>query len=123
MIPTLMFLFIDLLKKSKPSRIINVSSCSASNASFTLDLDKFVENFSNYELSKLCNILFTIELARRLEGTGVTAYSLHPGVIKTEIMRYSGSFLKIASDIFFALYGKVINAAKETKLQFMFLDC
>jgi len=38
--------------------------------------------------SKLANVLFARELARRLEGSGVTAYSLHPGVINTELARY-----------------------------------
>uniref|UniRef100_A0A4W6DEW2 Dehydrogenase/reductase 13 n=1 Tax=Lates calcarifer TaxID=8187 RepID=A0A4W6DEW2_LATCA len=47
------------------------------------------EIFQDYCHSKLCNVLFTYELAKRLEGTEVTCYSLHPGVIKTEIGRYA----------------------------------
>ena len=41
-----------------------------------------------YEQSKLANVLFTRELAKRLEGTGVTTYSLHPGVVMTELGRH-----------------------------------
>ncbi len=40
-----------------------------------------------YAVSKLCNVLFTQELARRLAGTGVTAYALHPGVVASDIWR------------------------------------
>jgi NAD(P)-dependent dehydrogenase (short-subunit alcohol dehydrogenase family) len=40
-----------------------------------------------YAVSKLCNVLFVQELARRLDGTGVSAYSLHPGVIASDIYR------------------------------------
>ncbi|XP_053191966.1 dehydrogenase/reductase SDR family member 13-like [Scomber japonicus] len=43
--------------------------------------------FSAYCSSKLCNVLFTRELAKRLEGTNVTCYSVHPGVVKTELSR------------------------------------
>ena len=41
-----------------------------------------------YPQSKLANLLFARELAHRTKGTGITAYSLHPGVIKTQLMRY-----------------------------------
>ena len=46
-----------------------------------------VTGVSEYEVSKLCNVLFTHELSRRLDGTGVTCYSLHPGVIASDIWR------------------------------------
>ena len=80
-------LLADLLKKSAPSRIVNVSSIGAKMASnFDPDnIDDFVFHSRDYQHSKLCNILFTIELAKRLEGSDVTTYSLHPGFVGTEI--------------------------------------
>jgi len=77
---------LDLLKKSAPARVVNVSS----RAHFGGELDfgdlQLARSFSGtraYSNSKLANVLFTTELARRLEGTGVTANCLHPGVVAT----------------------------------------
>lgn len=50
--------------------------------------EKSYDATRSYCQSKLANVLFTKELARRLEGTGVTCYSLHPGVVQTELGRY-----------------------------------
>src|SRR5919106_4071638 len=75
-------LLLDVLKASSPSRIVNVSSGDHSNG--TIDFDdlqgeKGYKGPKAYSQSKLANVLFTYELARRLEGTGVTANCLHPG--------------------------------------------
>jgi NAD(P)-dependent dehydrogenase (short-subunit alcohol dehydrogenase family) len=76
---------LDLLKKSAPARIVNVSS--EAHRSAKLDFDDLMQEkhsyagFSQYCNSKLANILFTKELAKRLEGSGVTVNCLHPGVI------------------------------------------
>lgn len=45
-----------------------------------------------YEQSKLANVLFARELAKKLQGTGVTVNSLHPGLVDTELMRHMGVF-------------------------------
>jgi len=75
----------DLLKASGPARIVTVSSEAHRGARMHWDDLQFRTNryrsFKAYGQSKLANILFTYELARRLEGTGVTANTLHPGVI------------------------------------------
>ena len=77
---------LDLLKASAPSRVVNVASNA--HRGMRLDLDD-LENRKNYSglrvygQSKLMNLLFTIELARRLSGTGVTVNTLHPGVVAT----------------------------------------
>ena len=76
----------DLLEASAPSRIVTVSS--GAQAMGRIDLDDLQgERAYNgqraYNQSKLANVLFTYELARRLEGTGVTATTLHPGVVRT----------------------------------------
>ena len=83
-------LLLDLLNKSAPSRIVSVSS--AAHAYGKIDFDnlqgeKKYGGFSAYCNSKLANVLFTYELARRLEGTGVTANCLHPGGVGTGLFR------------------------------------
>jgi NAD(P)-dependent dehydrogenase (short-subunit alcohol dehydrogenase family) len=83
-------LLLDLLKKSAPSRIVNVSS--AAHAYGKIDFDdlqgeKKYGGFAAYANSKLANVLFTYELARRLEGSGVTANCLHPGPVATGLFR------------------------------------
>jgi NAD(P)-dependent dehydrogenase (short-subunit alcohol dehydrogenase family) len=75
-------LLLDVLKASAPSRIVNVASGEQRNG--TIDFDdlqgeKQYKTAKAYGQSKLANVLFTYELARRLEGTGVTANCLHPG--------------------------------------------
>lgn len=76
---------LDLLKASGPARIVNVSSEAHRHASMHWADLQFAthryKGFRAYGQSKLANILFTYELARRLEGTGVTANALHPGVV------------------------------------------
>lgn len=89
-------LLLDVLKAAAPSRIITVSSVMHKWYKINKDdlqMEKTYDAFKSYEQSKLANILFTRELARKLEGTGVTANSLHPGVIATEITR-SFSYLQ-----------------------------
>jgi NAD(P)-dependent dehydrogenase (short-subunit alcohol dehydrogenase family) len=83
-------LLLDLLKKSAPSRIITVSSAAHRRAQFdpaNLQGEKSFDGYWSYALSKLANVLFTMELAGRLEGTGVTATCLHPGSIDTKLSR------------------------------------
>jgi NAD(P)-dependent dehydrogenase (short-subunit alcohol dehydrogenase family) len=83
-------LLMDLLRQSSPARIITVSSVT--HMRVTLDFqnlqgEKAFGGYNAYSLSKLANVFFTYELARRLEGTGVTANCLHPGVIATKLLR------------------------------------
>jgi len=85
----LSMLLLDLLKSSAPSRIVNVSSEAHRSARLDLnDLQYERRKYSPigaYGQSKLLMNAFTFELARRLEGTGVTANCLHPGVVATNI--------------------------------------
>ncbi len=79
-------LLLDRLKASAPARIVTVSS--GAHASGTIDFDDLQgeRRYSGqraYSQSKLANVMFTYELARRLDGTGVTATALHPGVVRT----------------------------------------
>jgi len=86
-------LLIDVLKTSAPSRVINVSSGSHRRARINFD-DLHSESgyriMRAYGQSKLANVLFTYELARRLEGTGVTVNALHPGFVLTHLGRDNG---------------------------------
>ncbi|CAN9506720.1 unnamed protein product [Ophioblennius macclurei] len=82
---------LDLLKKSAPSRVVIVSSLAHERGVIHFDdinLDKDYHRMKSYRQSKLANVLFGKELAARLQGTGVTVYSLHPGVIRTELTRH-----------------------------------
>jgi NAD(P)-dependent dehydrogenase (short-subunit alcohol dehydrogenase family) len=79
-------LLLDLLIASAPARIVNVSSGAHAPAVINFDDLQGKEKYSGwgaYAQSKLANILFTYELARRLEGTSVTANALHPGFVAT----------------------------------------
>jgi NAD(P)-dependent dehydrogenase (short-subunit alcohol dehydrogenase family) len=83
-------LLLDLMKKSAPSRIVNLSSVvnKFGKIDFTnLQGEKSFNYRSRYFDSKLAVILFTRERARQLEGTGVTANVVHPGSVSTELLR------------------------------------
>jgi retinol dehydrogenase-12 len=85
-------LLLARLTESAPARIVNVSSDAHYNAR-GIDFDALrrparnVTALHEYAVSKLCNVLFTQELALRLAGTGVTSYALHPGVVASDIWR------------------------------------
>ncbi len=91
-------LLLDTIKASAPARIINVSSEAHRAGSIhfeDLQLEKRYGAFRAYSQSKLANVLFTYELARRLEGTGVTANCLHPGTVRTGFGHDDGSLLSL----------------------------
>jgi NAD(P)-dependent dehydrogenase (short-subunit alcohol dehydrogenase family) len=96
-------LLLDTIKSSAPARIVNVSS--AAHRSATLDFDdlqnaKRYVGFFVYCESKLENVLFTYELARRLEGSGVTANCFHPGAIATELFRDQNLLVRLGTQLF-----------------------
>lgn len=79
-------LLLDRLKASAPARIINVSSRAHVRTTMNFDDLQGERRYSGWRAycqSKLANLLFTYELARRLEGTGVTVNALHPGFVAT----------------------------------------
>ena len=83
-------LLLDMLKQGAPSRVVNVSSDAHAHGHINFDDLQGEKSYSGvkaYCHSKLANILFTRELARRLAGTGVTANCLHPGAVATGIFR------------------------------------
>ena len=86
-------LLMSLLKKAAPgARIVNVSSLAHEGGQIYWEDINFEKTpydpLKAYQQSKLANILFTKELARRGEGSGVNSYALHPGVIHTELGRH-----------------------------------
>ena len=83
-------LLLDMLQDSAPARIVTVSSEAHKFDQMNFDDLSFQRGYFGmraYARSKLANILFTYELARRLQGTGVTANALHPGQVTTNIWR------------------------------------
>ena len=88
-------LLLPLLERSAPSRVVNVSSTAHYGA--RLDLDNVNEGkmgtggLGAYGRSKLALVLFTYELARRVDGMGVTANCLHPGAVRTHIWAHAGA--------------------------------
>jgi NAD(P)-dependent dehydrogenase (short-subunit alcohol dehydrogenase family) len=97
-------LLLDVLKASAPSRIINVASDAHTGGRINFD-DLQAKNgygmagMSAYSNSKLENIMFTYELARRLEGMGVTANVLHPGFVRTGFNKNNGGLMAFAMRI------------------------
>ena len=75
-----------LLERSAPARVVTVASAAHKQVR-TIEWDELPHGAPAYPLSKLLNILFTVELARRLTGTGVTANCLHPGFVRTGLGR------------------------------------
>jgi NAD(P)-dependent dehydrogenase (short-subunit alcohol dehydrogenase family) len=96
------FLLTELLRErliaSSPARVVTVASDAHSGSTIDFD-DLSGENgysgWQAYGQSKLANILFTNELSRRLEGTGVTATCLHPGVVSTGFGRRGPGFIRV----------------------------
>lgn len=96
-------LLLDMLKASAPARIVNVTSDAHQIAQMDFDNLQSKRDWGRaglmaYARTKLMNILFTRELARRLEGTGVTVNAVHPGMVATGIWRETGGF-----------FGRLIN--------------
>ena len=116
-------LLLDTLKETASetgeARIVNVSS--SAHRSGSINFDDFqaqdgYNGFRRYGDSKLMNILFTYELARRLEGTGVTANALHPGFVNTGFGMNNGGLTKIALDLIQKLVALSPEKGAETNI-------
>jgi retinol dehydrogenase-12 len=85
-------LLLERLVSSGPARVVTVSS-DAHYSAPGVDFEavrrpaRGITGLGEYAVSKLCNVLFSQELARRTAGTGVTTYALHPGVVASDIWR------------------------------------
>jgi retinol dehydrogenase 14 len=87
-------LLLELLKSSVPARVVNVSSCGHDRAAAMnfddLEMSRGYRGFPAYFQSKLANLMFTYELARRLEDDRVTVNAVDPGLVATDIGRNNG---------------------------------
>jgi retinol dehydrogenase-12 len=93
-------LLMDELKKSSQARIINLSASAFTMGKFDPQNLQSEKNFSvmtTYATSKLLILMFTIELAERLQGTGITVNAVHPGVVKTQMMQSLTGLFKLMS--------------------------
>lgn len=99
-------LLLDDLKKASDARVVNVASevHRVGAKAFNIDDLQLKKNYAPikaYGISKLCNIMFTHELAKRSAGTSITTNSLHPGVVSTQLAEEAGWMMK-----FFYFIGK-----------------
>jgi NAD(P)-dependent dehydrogenase (short-subunit alcohol dehydrogenase family) len=86
-------LLLDVIKASAPARIVNVASDAHSSSALDFDDLNHRDSYNGWDAysdSKLENILFTTELARRLAGTGVTANTLNPGFVNSNFQKAAG---------------------------------
>jgi retinol dehydrogenase-12 len=93
-------LLLDDLKKSTQGRIINLSSSVYASGRFeahNLQSEKRFSVLGAYATSKLCMLMFTEELAKRLVGTPLTANAVHPGIVRTEMMRKVPGLFRVIS--------------------------
>ena len=111
-------LLLDTIKASAPARIINVSSNAHTTGKIEFDNLQGERNYSPrvYENSKLANILFTMELARRLEGTGVTVNALHPGFTATGFAKNNGKVMATLVSLFAPLVARSPAKGAETSI-------
>ncbi|MFO7650835.1 MAG: SDR family oxidoreductase [bacterium] len=110
-------LLLERLKASAPARIVNVTSNIYKQAKLEFDNLQLARGFSamrSYANSKLANLLFTTELARQLEGTGVTANAMTPGMVKTNIGQEEGWLYAFAKRLADAFGGKSPEQGADT---------
>jgi NAD(P)-dependent dehydrogenase (short-subunit alcohol dehydrogenase family) len=112
-------LLLDVLKTSAPARVVNVASGTHTGAKLDFDNlqgEKRFAGFRAYGQSKLANVLFTYELARRLEETGVTVNALHPGYVDTGISLNNGFFFRVFAKLSARLFGRKPEEGAQTSL-------
>jgi NAD(P)-dependent dehydrogenase (short-subunit alcohol dehydrogenase family) len=91
---------LDELRQSEQGRVINLSSSVYAIGKFdpnNLQSQKHFSVLGTYAATKLLVLMFTEELARRLEGTAITANAVHPGVVRTRMMLQAPGVLRLAS--------------------------
>ncbi len=107
---------LDVLRASAPARIVNVASTYAGN----LDLEdlEFVrrpfDGTKSYQQSKACNRLLTWALARRLEGSGVTANAMAPGLVQTGLYRDTPVPIRLLLRVMGAFVGRSVETGADT---------
>jgi len=112
-------LLLDKLKETK-GRIVNVSTNL--HKDFSIDFDDLQYEtrkwhaMNEYSITKLMIVSFSIELQRRLEGTGVNVFSLHPGVVRTGIVREASLGMRIGFGLAVSIFGKNTKQGSQTSI-------
>lgn len=84
----LTYLLLNRLRAARPARILNITAPSTSHLNFDdLQGEKQFSSLNAFGATKMANLLFTFELARRMENTGVTVNALHPGLVRSPLMK------------------------------------
>jgi NAD(P)-dependent dehydrogenase (short-subunit alcohol dehydrogenase family) len=111
-------LLLDTLKASVPARIINVSSNAHASGKIEFDNLQGERDYrpSAYDNSKLANILFTMEMAHRLEGSGVTVNALHPGFVATGFAKNNGRAIAVLVSMLAPLVARSPAKGAETSI-------
>ncbi|HVP20204.1 MAG TPA: SDR family oxidoreductase [Spirochaetia bacterium] len=112
-------LLLDALRRRPGSRIVTVSSHAHARAHMDFDdLEgrKRYRTWEAYGQSKLANLLFTYELARRLQSTEITANALHPGFVASNFGKNNGSFLRVGISIAQRLGGVSVEEGARTSV-------
>ncbi|XP_016412112.1 retinol dehydrogenase 12-like [Sinocyclocheilus rhinocerous] len=122
----LTILLLEMLKECGPSRVVTVSSMAHCRGKIGFDCinthkdlglgNSTLALIMLYSHSKLCNVLFTHELAKRLKGTNVTCYSLHPGAIKTDIGRHGNLWWRLFMAPILLLFFSDVESGAQTSL-------
>ncbi len=120
-------LLADRLKASAPARVVNV----ASSGHFLVDGINFEDvqgrrlyrGMKAYQQSKLADVMFTYEMARRMEGAGVTVNALDPGMVRTNIGRNNGWVWRLAKPVFDRVYRFKYISAAEGARTVLYLAC
>ncbi|XP_062037342.1 retinol dehydrogenase 12 [Lepus europaeus] len=110
-------LLLERLKESAPARVVNLASVAHYVGKIRfhdLQGEKYYCSVSAYCQSKLANVLFTRELAKRLQGTRVTTYAVHPGIVSSELVRHS--FLLCLLWRLFSVFVKSAREGAQTSL-------
>ncbi|XP_034833551.1 retinol dehydrogenase 11-like [Maniola hyperantus] len=109
----LTFLLYPLLKSSAPSRIVNVSSLALILGQIEIDHMNAIgryTNFGYYCNAKLANVLFSVEMDRRIKDSGVGVYSMDPGIGKSEFFRnYNSSFWETTMNTLLYIFGRPLH--------------
>jgi NAD(P)-dependent dehydrogenase (short-subunit alcohol dehydrogenase family) len=114
---------LPLMQRAAPGRIVHVGSRSAYTKAPKTGIDfdnlrgeKEFDAEEAYGRSKLANALFSLELAKRLEGSGVTSNVIHPGLVKTNIARTAPAFVRVAFDMFGGIIAKTPAQGAATQI-------
>jgi NAD(P)-dependent dehydrogenase (short-subunit alcohol dehydrogenase family) len=108
---------LEIVKVSAPARIINVSSMAHQSGKIDFDDLQCARRYSTwkaYSQAKLALILYTYEMARRLEGSGVTVNALHPGVIASNFDKGMGGFYRFGWKMMTPFLSNVERGAQTT---------